>query len=338
MTAHGCQVKNAVEKIDKTYQFTDEYENPSTKETLYYLTVKNPDGIVTEEERDEANFIYDLYNAVTEFVYALSTNKLVKSAHHGFHSISPQLDFKLDRRKAESFGLSPKTVFQTLQNKLAAYYVNDFNILGGVYDVRIQNDNEFRGGISDIYNINIPVADGVNVPISSLGTLEYIAFARETMAYNKMLAAWCDVTPAPGVTSSEIMKLIESTPRPEGYTIEWGPIQLQERENEGQLEILLVLALVFAYLFLVAQYESWTIPISVILSVMVALTGAILGLWITKTPLSVYAQLGCVMLIGLAAKNAILMVEFSKQERESGVPVIEAAAALAMSELPGVLK
>jgi multidrug efflux pump subunit AcrB len=191
--------------------------------------------------------------------------------------------------------------------------------------VRIQNDNEFRGGIDDIYNINIPIGDGQNVPISSLGTLEYVTRARETMAYNKMLAAWCDVTPAEGITSSEIMKLIETMPKPEGYVIEWGPVQLQERENEGQLEILLLLALVFAYLFLVGQYESWTIPISVILSVMVALTGAVIGLWVTKTPLSVYAQLGCVMLIGLSAKNAILMVEFSKQQRAAGVDVYDSA-------------
>jgi multidrug efflux pump subunit AcrB len=208
---------------------------------------------------------------------------------------------------------------------MAAYYVNDFNILGGVYDVRVQNDNDFRGGIEDIYNTSVPLENGNNVPIGSLGTIEYIAKARETMAYNKMLAAWCDVTPADGVTSSQLMQLIESSPRPKGYAIEWGPVQLQEKENEGQLEILLVLALVFAYLFLVAQYESWTIPISVILSVMVALTGAVFGLWITKTPLSVYAQLGCVMLIALSAKNAILMVEFSKQERESGKSVIESA-------------
>ena len=268
---------------------------------------------------------HELYRDVTDFIQTLSTNKLVKSAYHGFQSISPQLDFKLDRRKTESFGLSPREVFQTLQNKLAAYYVNDFNILGGVYDVRIQNDNEFRGGIDDIYSINIPTADGLSVPISSLGTLQYVAKARETMAYNKMLAAWCDVTPADGVASSEIMKMILNTPMPEGYAIEWGPVQLQELENEGQLELLLVMALIFAYLFLVAQYESWTVPVSVILSVMVALAGALAGLWLTDTPLSVYAQLGCVMLIGLAAKNAILMVEFSKQQCDVGVDVYDAA-------------
>ena len=103
------------------------------------------------------------------------------------------------------------------------------------------------------------------------------------------------------------------------------PVQLQEKENEGRLFWLMAAALVFAYLFLVAQYESWTMPVSVMLSVMFALSGAFLGLWLTGTALSVYAQLGCVMLIGLAAKNAILMVEFSKQEREAGQTVIDAA-------------
>ena len=145
------------------------------------------------------------------------------------------------------------------------------------------------------------------------------------MSYNKMMAAWCDVMPKEGVPSSLIMKLIEETPLPKGYIIEWGPVQLQEKENEGRLLWLMVAALLFAYLFLVAQYESWTMPVSVMLSVMFALAGAFLGLWLTGTALSVYAQLGCVMLIGLAAKNAILMVEFSKQEREAGLTVTDAA-------------
>ena len=268
---------------------------------------------------------HELHKAVSDFIYALSTNSMVKSCYHGFQSISPQLDFKLDRRKAESFGLSPKDIFQTLQNKLASFYVNDFNILGGVYEVKIQNDPDFRGGVDDVRNLRIPVSGDRAVPITALGRLEYVTKARETMSYNKMLAAWCEVNPKPGVTSSEIMSLIESTPKPDNYAIEWGPVQLQERENDGQLEILLVLAMVFAYLFLVGQYESWTMPISVMLSVLVALCGAFVGLWLTKTPLSVYAQLGCVMLIALAAKNAILMVEFSKQQRDEGVDVFTAA-------------
>ena len=149
--------------------------------------------------------------------------------------------------------------------------------------------------------------------------------AEAVESYNKMRAAWCEVTPNEGVSSSQLMELIESLELPKGYIVEWGPVQLQEKENEGRLMWLLVAAFVFAYLFLVAQYESWTIPIPVMLSVFFALLGALIGLWVTKTPLSIYAQLGCVMLIGLAAKNAILMVEFSKQERESGKGIFEAA-------------
>ena len=127
----------------------------------------------------------------------------------------------------------------------------------------------------------------------------------------------------PGVSLSHT--IIERTPKPKGFDIEWGPVQSQEKENEGQLLWLMAMAMLFAYLFLVAQYESWSVPVSVMLSVLFALTGAFLGLWATHTALSVYAQLGCVMLIGLAAKNAILMVEFSKSERERGLTVQESA-------------
>ncbi len=267
----------------------------------------------------------ELLGAADGLVAYLATNKLVKAAVHGFTASTPQLELKLNREKAETFGLTPKMVFQTLQNKLASYYVNDFNLKGGVYEVKLQNDPDFRSSIKDVLDIRIPRSQGDAVPLSSIASLEYSVGPRETMSYNKMLAAWCDITPADGVSSSEIMDLIEHAPLPKDFAIEWGPVALQEKENEGQLLWLMVMAMVFAYLFLVAQYESWTIPISVMLSVLFALTGAFIGLWITKTPLSVYAQLGCVMLIGLAAKNAILMVEFSKLEHERGLSVQESA-------------
>ena len=268
---------------------------------------------------------HELLEAVDSFMAALRESPLVKSAVHGFTCSTPQLELKLDRLKAEMLGLTPKLIFATLQNKLASYYVNDFNIKGGVYQVKLQNDPDFRGGVADVLAIRIPAPNGDAVPISSLGSLEYVVGTRETMSYNKMLAAWCDVAPAEGVTSSEIMKLVEETAKPKGFDIEWGPVQMQEKENEGRLAWLMAAAIVFAYLFLVAQYESWTIPLSVMMSVMFAVAGAFVGLWLTDTPFSIYAQLGCVMLIGLSAKNAILMVEFSKQRRASGVQVEDAA-------------
>ncbi len=267
----------------------------------------------------------ELLESADGLVAYLASNRLVKAAVHGFTAATPQLELKLDRAKAELLGLTPKVIFQTLQNKLASYYVNDFNLKGGVYEVKLQNDPDYRSSIADVLDIRIPTSQGKAVPLSSIGSIEYSAGPRETMSYNKMLAAWCDVTPADGVSSSEIMTLIQNAPLPKDFAVEWGPVALQEKENEGQLLWLMAMAMLFAYLFLVAQYESWSIPVSVMLSVLFALAGAFLGLWATHTALSVYAQLGCVMLIGLAAKNAILMVEFSKTERERGLSVQESA-------------
>ena len=245
----------------------------------------------------------ELLVAVDDFLAALRANPLVKSAVHGFSCSTPQIELKLDRKKAEMLGLTPKVIFSTLQNKLASYYVNDFNLKGGVYQVKLQNDPDFRGGIADVEAIRIPTPGGDSVPLSSLGTLEYMGGTRETMSYNKMLAAWFDVNPADGVSSSELMDFIEKAPKPEGFDIEWGPVQLQEKENEGRLFWLMAMAMLFAYLFLVAQYESWSMPASVMTSVLFALTGAYVGLWLTGTASSTATISDCLMATNVVRAN-----------------------------------
>ena len=260
-------------------------------------------------------------------VERLRASPLVKSAFHGFSASTPQLKLTIDPAKTAELGLTPAKVYRSLQNKLASFYVNDFNLKGGVYEVKIQNDPDFRAGVRDVLDLQIPRDGGESVPLSSIGSVEYVTGPREIMCYNKSIAAWFDVTPADGVSSSEVMAMIEGLDLPQGYAVEWGPVALQEKQNEGRLAWLMAAATVFAYLFLVALFESWTVPISVMLSVLFAVAGAFLGLWLTGTQLSVYAQLGCVMLVGLAAKNAILMVEFSRNERLAGKSVEEAAMA-----------
>ena len=244
----------------------------------------------------------------------------------GFRADTPQLRLTLDRQKAEALGVDPSAVFSTLQNKLASVYVNDFNKDGRAYEVLVQSLADYRATKEDVENLHVPGANGAMVPLSSIATVVYEIGAREVTRFNKMPSASINAQVAPGVAPLELISAIERAGAPEGYHIEWSEMSLQEKENQGRLGLLLGLAALFAYLFLVAQYESWTIPLPVMFSVVFALAGAYAGLWITGTPMSIYAQLGLVMLIGLSAKNAILMVEFSKQQREeAGLPVADAA-------------
>jgi multidrug efflux pump subunit AcrB len=191
--------------------------------------------------------------------------------------------------------------------------------------VKIQNEPGRRGSVNDILDVTVSSSAGDEIPLSSVAEVVYRAGAREVASFNKMMSAYVEAVPADGVETSEVMDLIRAMPLPDGYVVEWGPIQMQEAENEGKLKWLILAAFMFAYLFLVAQYESWVLPVGVMLSVAVALAGAFFGLWVTDTSLSIYAQLGCVMLIGLAAKNAILMMEFARRAQESGASPVEAA-------------
>lgn len=243
----------------------------------------------------------------------------------GFNAFMPQLELEIDRRKAEALNISPKTIFAILQNKLASFYVNDFNMKNGSYEVIIQSLSQYREDKEDILGIMLSSRDGAMIPMSSIAKLKYIVAPREITRFNKMPSANMNAQAAYGTAPLDLIKKIEKVKLPKDFHIEWSEMSLQEKENQGKIVFLLLLAFVFAFLFLAAQYESWTIPVPVMLSVGFALCGALAGLFITKTPFSIYAQLGLVMLIGLSAKNAILMVEFSKTARESGATIEEAA-------------
>ena len=244
---------------------------------------------------------------------------------YGFNANTPQLYLDLDRKKAESLGVTAKTIFSTLQNKLASFYVNDFNMKGGSYEVIVQSQADYRSTVKDIMDIRFPGANGGMVPLAAVGKIRYSVGPREIKRFNKMQGAWINIQTPPGMTNLEVLDYAEKMEMPPQCHIEYSGIARQEKDNQGQIIWLMALAAFFAYLFLVAQYESWTIPVPVMLSVTVALCGALGGLLLTGTELSIYAQLGLVMLIGLSAKNAILMVEFSMRERERGVPAREAA-------------
>ena len=253
-------------------------------------------------------------------------------ASSSYNANTPQLQLEIDREKAELMGVPVNAIFATLQNKLASYYINDFNLQGYVFKVIVQAEKADRAVIEDIANLNIPNSYGEMVPFSSVGTVRRIVGPQVIQRFNQWQSA--SITSVNmSLSSGEYIKRIENLAReilPEESRVQWTGMSFQQRENEGRITTLLFLSLIFAYLFLVAQYESWTTPIPVIMTVFVATLGALLGLFVglvngQQTTMSIYAQLGLIMLIGLSSKNAILMIEFSKVERESGVPINQAA-------------
>lgn len=259
------------------------------------------------------------------FVRDLSARPETMFAMTAYDAATPQLRLRLDREKAELLGVQAGTVFSTLQDVLASYYINEFTLSGNNFEVKLQAGADSRSSLHHVEELLIPNSNGDMVPLSALGTLQYEVGPRQITRFNKMVAAEINAQSAPGVSSGDLYAAIEGIKLPAGYHIEWTGLSYQEKQNTGQIVFLMGLALLFAYLFLVAQYESWTIPVPVMLTVSFAVLGALLGLTVCGESMSIYAQLGLVMLIGLAAKNAILMVEFSKQEREGGKGIEEAA-------------
>lgn len=266
-----------------------------------------------------------LSEVVKEVTIKLTSSPKVLYAMSPYNAETPQLYLDVNREKAEILGVQVNSIFATLQSKLASLYINDFTMLNKNFKVKMQSSGDFRKTIEDINEIQVKNDNGDMVPLSSLATLNYMVGPRQIMRFNKMISASFNSQAVPGVSSKALINEIEQMKLPKDFHVEWEGLSYQERQNESQIFLLMLLALTFAYLFLVAQYESFTIPIPVMLAVIFAVLGALIGLKLTHMTLSIYAQLGMVMLIGLTAKNAILMVEFSKQEYEQGKSIFESA-------------